>query len=314
MKKDGSEGRSRQNMLTVGICLICVVLVKPVQDKLESRVGEPEPDPDLLYFSSPTAVKRIAMGYDNLLADFYWMRAIQYYGRREEADKRPVRFKNLYTLFDITTTLDPNLMDAYHAGGIFLAEPDPIGAGQPKEALRLLNKGISMLPQEWRLRYDKGFISYLYLQDYKAAGETWLEASKLASAPYWMAGLAAMSLSKGGAIEVAIALWQRQYQEANRADVRENARNHLLSFQVARDLSTLELLVKKFRAKTGSFPGSLQELVRGQTRRYATVDPLGTPYEYDPQTGIVGLSADTKVRYLPVSETYKEQLRITNDD
>ena len=314
MKEDGSAGRSRQSMLFCGICLICVVLVKPVQDRFESRTGEPEPEPDLLYFSSPTAVKRMALGYENLLADFYWMRAIQYYGRREEADKRPVRFKNLYTLFDITTTLDPNLMDAYRAGSVFLGEPEPVGAGQPKEALKLLDKGISAHPQNWQLRYDKGFVHYLYLQDYKAAGEVWMTASKLPTAPYWMAGLAAMSLSKGGAVEVAIALWKRQYEEATRADVRENARNHLLSFQVARDLATLESLLEKFRTKTGSFPRSLQELVRGQTRRYATVDPLGTPYDYDPETGNVWLSLDTRIKYVPVQQAYKEQLRITNDE
>ena len=95
------------------------------------------------------------------------------------------------------------LMDAYRVGSIFLAEPDPVGAGQPQEALKLLDKGIRAHPQDWRLHYDKGFVYYLFLQDYKAAGETWLAASRLSSAPYWMAGLAAMSMSKGGAIEMA---------------------------------------------------------------------------------------------------------------
>lgn len=314
MKRDDSAGRFRQCMLIGALCLLCALLIKPVQDKFESRMGEPNPESDLLFFRSPAALKRIALGYENLLADFYWMRTIQYYGRRDEADKRTVRFKNLNTLLDITTTLDPNLMDAYHVGAIFLSEPDPVGAGQPQEALKLLDKGINAHPQRWELRYDKGFIYYLHLRDYRAAGETWLDAGKLPSAPYWMAGLATMSLSKGGSVEVAIALWQQQYREANRADVRENARNHLLSFQVARDLSTLETLLKIFREKTGVFPGNLQELVRGRTHKYATVDPLGTPYEYDPRTGIVGLSVDTKVRYQPVPEAYKEQLRLTVDD
>jgi hypothetical protein len=314
MNVGGSRLYSRQRMILYGICLLCVALLKPVQDKFEMRRGEPEPDPDLLYFSSPTAVKRIALGFDGLLADFYWMRSIQYYGRREEADKRTVRFKNLYTLLDITTTLDPNLKDSYRTGSMFLSEPEPIGAGQPRQALKLLDKGIAVHPQEWQLRYDKGFVYYLYLQDYKSAGETWMEASKLSTTPHWMAGLAAMSLSKGDAVDVAIALWQRQYRESDRADVRENARNHLLSFQVASDLATLEALIAKYRAKTGSFPRSLLELNRGRTRPYATVDPLGTPYDYDPETGNVWLSLDTKIKYIQVPQTYREQLRITIDE
>lgn len=306
--------QSRQTWLICGICLICAVLIKPVQDRFESRRALQEPEPDLLYFSSAAAVKNAALGYDGLLADFYWMRTIQYYGRREEAGKRPVRYKNLSTLLDITTTLDPNLMDAYRVGAIFLAEPDPVGAGQPREALALLDRGGRAHPQDWRLPYDKGFIYYTYLQDFRAAGETWLAASKLASAPHWMAGLSAMSLSKGGAIDIALALWQRQYRESDRKDIRDNALNHLLSFQVAKDLWTLESKLEKYKAAKGSFPQNLQELLRGKTGRHSTADPTGIPYDYNPQTGIVRLNPKSKIRYLKVPETYRQQLRFTNDE
>ncbi len=313
MKTDRS-GQSRQTWLIVGICLICAVLIKPLQDRCESRRAQSAQGPDLLYFSSPAAVKSVSLGYDNLISDFYWMRAIQYYGRREEADKRPVRYKNLSALLDITTTLDPHLLDVYRVGSSFLAEPDPIGAGQPHEALKLLDKGIRVFPNDWRLLYDKGFIYYWFLQDYKSAGEMWLAASKLPSAPYWTAGLAAMSMSKGGAIEIALALWQRQYQESDRKDIRENARNHLLSFQVAKDIWTLEMLLDKFRASNGTFPQSLRELARGQKHKYSTTDPSGIPYSYNPQTGGVRLNAESKIRYLKVPDAYKQQLRLTVDE
>ncbi len=306
MTKDRAEKHTRHSWFCCAVCLICALLIKPAQDHFQSRLDRNSQGPDLLFFSSPSLIKRMALGYDSLLADIYWMRAIQYYGRRDEASKRPVRYKNLATLLDVTTTLDPDLLDAYRSGSSFLAEPDPIGAGQPQEALKLLDKGIRAHPQEWRLYYSKGFVYYWFLQDYKAAGEVWLSASKIPEAPPWMPGLAAMSLSKGGAIEIAISLWQRQYEESTRENIRDNARNHLLSIQVARDLWSLEFLIEKYKSKTGAFPASLQELVRGQTRKYATADPLGTPYRYDPQTGTVRLSPDTKVHYLQIPETYKQ--------
>ena len=167
---------SRQVWIWGGIFLICAAMIKPAQDHVERRLGDPGQEPDQLYFNSPSVLKRMALSYDRLLADLYWMRVIQYYGRRDEADKRPVRYKNLATLLDITTTLDPDLMDAYRAGSIFLAEADPVGAGQPQEALKLLDKGIRTHPQEWKFWYDKGFIYYLYLQDYSRAGEAWRAA------------------------------------------------------------------------------------------------------------------------------------------
>jgi hypothetical protein len=288
-----SSGAFRRAWVCYAICLICASLIKPAQDFLESRPDRNRPDPDLLFFSSPELVKRMSLGYDALLADIYWMRAIQYYGRREEAAKRPVRYKNLAALLDVTTTLDPHLMDAYRAGSAFLSEPDPIGAGQPMEGIKLIDKGIRFHPHEWRLFFDKGFIYYIYLKDFKAAGEVWLAASRLASAPPWMESLAAITLSKGGQLEVAAYLWQRQYEQATRADVRENARNNLIGIQAIKDIRTIEMLVKEYRDKNGFFPGSLQNL---PDRNFNALDPLGAPYRYDPNTGAVGLSPESKVK------------------
>lgn len=266
---------------------------------MEARSEQYGPEPDLLFFSSPGLVQKMALGYDAIIADLYWMRTIQYYGRREEAAKRPVRYKNLATLLDITTTLNPHLMDAYRAGSAFLSEPDPIGAGQPKEAIKLLDKGIRFHPQEWRLFFDKGFVYYIYLNDFKAAGEVWLSASRMPGVPNWMESLAAVTLSKGAALEVAAYLWQRQYEESTRADVRENARNNLIGIQAEKDLRTIGALVENYWAKTGSFPLSLEELSRAQSRSFNRADPLGTPYRYDPQSGMVGLSPESKVK--PIS-------------
>jgi tetratricopeptide (TPR) repeat protein len=313
MKRFGA-GNSKHFWICCVIFLISAALLKPAQDRLERRLGDPGPEPDLLYFNSPSVLKRMALGYDRLLADFYWMRVIQYYGRRDEADKRPVRYKNLAALLDITTTLDPDLMDAYQAGTTFLAEADPVGAGQPAEALKLLEKGIRAHPQEWRLWYEKGFVYYLYLKDYPKAAESWEAGSRIANAPHFLGPLAAAAFTQGGALDVAFALWNTQYRESTRADVRENARNHILSIEVARDIWSLEFLLGKYQAKTGMLPPSLQELVRGKRHSYRTVDPLGTPYSYNPVTGAISLGAETKVKYLRLPYSYKEKFQSTIDD
>jgi hypothetical protein len=305
MMSGRSKVYSKRAWLCYGVCLICAILIVPAQDRLESRLGAFRQEPDLLYFSSPSLVKKMAFGYDGLLADFYWMRTIQYYGRRDEADKRTIRYKNLFALLDIATTLDPDLLDAYRAGSCFLAEADPVGAGQPRQAIRLLDKGIRAHPQDWRLPYDKGFVHYWFLKEYTEAGEVWKTASRLPNAPHWMASLAAMSLTKGGALEIAAALWERQRQDSGRADVRENARNHLNSICVFQDLSQLKALVEKYKEQTGAYPPSLMDLQRGQPRTLPIEDPLGTPYQYDPETGSVQLSPKSTVHYLPIPQFQK---------
>ncbi len=313
--KSGRLGNPLQRLwIFIAIFVVCALLIQPAQGFLESRTVQNNPEPDLLFFSSPQLVQRMALGYQGLIADLYWMRAIQYYGRREEAAKRKVRYKNLSTLLDITTTLDPYLLDAYRSGSSFLAEPEPIGAGQPREAIKLLNKGIHNIPKEWRLYYDKGFVYYIYLNDYKTAGDVWLAGCDVQGAPVWLKSLAATSFSKGGAMEIAISLWRRQYEESTRADIKENARNYLISIQVAKDLWSLEILLEKYQKKNGFSPSSLNELLRGRTRPYNMADPLGVPYQYDPQSGSVRLHPESTVKYLKIPENYKQELRTANPE
>ena len=280
-------------------------LVKPIQDRIDLRLHQPSKIVDILYFASPRVVKTLALGYDGLLADVYWMRAIQYYGRRDEAARRPVRYANLMALLEITTELDPDLIDAYRFGGVFLAEPEPIGAGRPDQAVQLLDRGILRHPAEWRLHFEKGFAYFWFLKDYRKAADTWLAASRLPSSPSWMEGLAAMALSKGGAVDTARALWQRQYQQAGRADVRENARNHLLSLQVDEDRWMLEFFVERHRAKLGARPARLQDLVRSRFLTSVPRDPSGTPYQYDPATGHVRLAPSSGVHYVRIPYDYR---------
>jgi hypothetical protein len=291
--------------LAVGAALA----VPPAQDRVQERMQARAPDPDILYFASPDAIKKMALGYEGLLADIYWMRAIQYYGRREESERRPVRYKNLAAMLDITSTLDPDMLDVYRAGSIFLAEPDPVGAGQPEQAVALLDKGIARHPAEWRLRLDKGFIYFWFLKDYRHAGQAWLDGSRLAAAPPWMAGLAAMALSRGGEIETAKMLWRQQLEQSERADIRENARNHLASTEVAETLWTLEFFIEKYKEKAGRPPRQLEDLVRAGFLRRVPVDPSGVPYDYEPASGYVGLAPETKVRYLKVPEEYRASFR-----
>jgi len=288
------------------LCVGAALLIQPVQDRIDAQTDHTSMDPDILYLESPHVVKAMALGYDDLVADVYWMRAIQYYGRREEAARRRVPYKNLAALLDIVTTLDPKMVDVYRVGSIFLAEPEPLGAGKPLESIRLLEKGISLLPQEWRLRYDKGFVYYIYLKDFQQAGRTWLDASRVEGAPPWMEGFAAFSLSQGGAVEMAKELWRRQLENSTRADLKENAKNHLDSIQVDEDLWTIEFFLEKYTAARGTPAAQLEDLVRAGYFRFVPKDPSGVPYRYIAATGAVNLSPQSKVHYLAPTNNYKE--------
>src|ERR1700733_13768188 len=60
---------------------------------------------------SPRAAKKLSLGYDPLLADIYWTRVVQYYGKNVGAQNAD--FSLLWPLLDVTTTLDSHLVVAY---------------------------------------------------------------------------------------------------------------------------------------------------------------------------------------------------------
>jgi hypothetical protein len=110
---------------------------------------------------------------------------------------------------------------------------------------------------------------------------------------------------KSGALQVASALAAAVL--AIHAQMSENARNHLISFQVAQESGPESLVIVQ---NLNDFSSSLEKLAQGQAHKYSIADPLGTPYQYDFQTGTVQLSPKTKVRYLKIPEIYKNSLPI----
>ena len=80
---------------------------------------------DVLFISSPRVLKRLSLGYDGLLADVYWTRAVQYFGGH--LAQGVSHFELLAPLLEITTTLYPHLLVAYQFGGNFLAPAPPNG-------------------------------------------------------------------------------------------------------------------------------------------------------------------------------------------
>ena len=129
-----------------------------------------------LLLRSGAALKKLSLGYDSLLADIYWTRAVQYYGTR--VGTPGANFDLLWPLLDITTTLDPKLIVAYRFGAIFLSEPGMAGPGRTDLAVELVKRGIAANPDEWHLGTDLGFLYYWRMKDYPDAAAAYFAASK----------------------------------------------------------------------------------------------------------------------------------------
>jgi len=232
---------------------------------------------EFLYISSPKAVKQLSLGYEGLLADIYWTRAVQYYGGMHHAGGGT--FKLLWPLLNITTQLDPHLMPAYQYGATFLTEKPPAGPGMPQQAIELMKYGIQNNPDDWHLYYNLGFIYYMELKDYSSAAAVFTEGSTKPKAHPFMKVLAAQSAQRGGNAQTAALLWETMFETTRDKYIRENAMWHLRALKVDQDVAKLEELVGVYRQKYGRLPANLVEMVRAGLLPGMPLDPLGNPYK-----------------------------------
>jgi tetratricopeptide (TPR) repeat protein len=235
----------------------------------------------VLYVASPRVIKRLSLGYDGLLADIYWTRAVQYFGMRHFLGSS--QYPLLGPLLAITTVLDPHLTVAYEFGATFLAPQPPHGAGMPQQAVQLAEYGIRNNPNDWKIYYDLGFICYMELKDYAKAADAFARGAKVPNAHPFLRVMAAQMAQHAGEIQMARMLWVTAYQSTQDRDIRANAAAHLLALQVDEDVTNLEKLVSLYREKTGHWPSGFSELEAAGMLRALPVDPRGHLYLLAPE-------------------------------
>jgi tetratricopeptide (TPR) repeat protein len=183
---------------------------------------------------------------------------------------------------------------AYPFGSFFLSQPAPRGAGQPDEAVALLQYGIRNNPDEWRLWHYLGFLYYWELQDYPKAVDAYQEGARHPKALPFMKVMAATILEKGGSRETSRFLWEEVYRSSQDPTIRANALAHLQGLKANQDIEELERLARQFRDQTGTWPASMRDLVTGGLLAGLPVDPTGVPYHMGPE-GKVQLDSESTV-------------------
>jgi len=248
-----------------------------LQQRIDVQQAATEVEDDQVMLRSSRLVKSLSLEYAPLLADIYWTRVVQYFGNKHAGKDPDLRL--LWPLLDITTTLDPNLLPAYHFGGMFLSDAPPRGAGRPDLAAQLVQRGIAANPDKWRLYYDLGFIYYFDMKDYRKAADAFYEGSKNPAALVWMKVMAARIAAEGDSPATSIFLWQDVYNTTKDPNVKENALNHLQLLRAQEDCKQIDALADEYQKRYGRRPARLQELIQAGLLRSAPVDALGYPYE-----------------------------------
>ncbi|MBZ5570494.1 MAG: hypothetical protein LAO09_01275 [Acidobacteriia bacterium] len=260
----------------LAVCMLASVLILRRLDHMRRGATLQE----VLYLSSPKVLKRLSLGYDGLLADIYWTRAVQYFGGKHFAGAQS--YDLLAPLLEITTALDPHLTVAYEFGANFLAPKPPNGAGMPERAIQLAEYGIRSNPDDWHLYYNLGFIYYMELRDYSHAADAFARGAAVPSAHPFLRIMAAQMAQHSGERRMAQMMWATTYQSTQDPNVRANAVTHLRALQVDEDVTNLERLVSRYREQAGHLPSSFSDLQAVDLLAAIPTDPTGHTYKLMP--------------------------------
>lgn len=288
---------SYKTLILIGIILFGFVAIFGLSNFLKSNnpeISEDYADADLSLQGK--RLKGYLLGAEGLVADWYWMRSLQYIGNKIQNSKEEViNIEDLTSLnprllkpyLDNATALDPQFMTAYSYGAVVLPAIDS------NEAIKFIEKGIENNPDDWRLYQHLGFI-YWRNKNYSKAAETYEKGSKIKGAPPFFKAMQAKMKDKGGSRETARQIYQQMFDEAKDSYTKEAAKLRLLELDSQDEQEAVNKVLYEFKNKKERCVNNLQEILpllrnvklpREKDFRVDEknnlVDPTGIPYLLD---------------------------------
>ncbi|MDT5268914.1 MAG: hypothetical protein QOH49_1100 [Acidobacteriota bacterium] len=266
----------------------------------------PAEDPFASYeepYLKPETARRMSLAFNGLAADWYWLRSLQYVGRKVGAyrgaftldDMRALNMRNLGELLEQSTALDPQFMAAYEFGAVVLPSIDR------DAAVRLVERGIQANPQEWRLYHHLGYIHW-QAGRFREASEAYEAGARQPGAPAWMNVMAAQMNVQGGSRAVAREMYRRMYEGAADEQVRTLAVMRLAQLESLEERERIGQVLSDFRARASRCPADWREvapLLRAARLRLdatgAPLDPSDVPYVLDAAACDVKLGDSSRI-------------------
>lgn len=253
------------------------------------RSSQLVPAEERLYVKG-VAAKRMSLAFNGIMADWYWMRALQYVGRKALTQEKlridnlsELDLKLLAPLLDTAATLDPKFMAVYEYGAVVL--PTVSDTDEDEAAIALLKKGIAANPEAWQLCQHLGYI-YWQRKDYGAASEAYGAGARLKGAPAWMKAMQASMQARGEDAQLAREIYQRMRDESDEEQVKVFAAYRLAQLDSLDERAAITRVLTDYSTRNGGrCPATWREvypLIHAAGLRTdvmgAPVDPTNYPY------------------------------------
>lgn len=312
-----SSINQKQILLPVSIIIIGYLAIFGMSKYLDdSRPPLPEGYADQDLALQGARLKGYALGFEGLIADWYWMQSLQYVGNKildnpdakiSLDDLNALNPRLLYPYLDNATTLDPRFIAPYSYGAFVLPAIDK------EQAIKISLKGIENNPGNWYLYHQLGFI-YWKTGDYKKAEEVYTKGSLIKDAPTFMTLMAANMKTEGGSRETARAIYRQIYEETSNDEIKKVLELKLLGYDSAEEREAIQKVLDGFQKQTNRCPTNWREIfplirqvrlpngssLRVESQTFAPVDPTDVAYVLFKKDERCMVDLDPKKSKLPV--------------
>ncbi|MAE97093.1 MAG: hypothetical protein CL910_20790 [Deltaproteobacteria bacterium] len=269
------------------MAMACLIGVAHAQLPPEPRHARQEG-----FLPDPAAARLASFGFDALLADFYWLQAVQIAG----GSGSPVgQSHRLGALLDLVTQLDPWVDHPYRFAALWMTDDE----AAVRKANALLHRSFEYHPDDWRNRFYLAFNHYYYLGEDAEAAAVLEPAIDLPRAPRYLGRLVARLRSQEEGLETSAAFLQELVRRAPDEYAKAGYLRALDEIETERRARILDRAQQVFRERQGRELARVEELVTvpPAVLRRLPPEPHGSVWELDGQGTIV--SAELRYRYRP---------------
>jgi hypothetical protein len=218
-----------------------------IGDAARARRARFPAEDDLLYLPKPSALKAMALGHHELVADLVFIRAIIYFGGQFYGSRD---YRWLENYLDTIVSLDPEWKTPYRWAGVAtMYDGRTITNASVMQSNHFLELGIQRFPRDWELHFMLGcnYLFELKTDDprqkvawRRKGAELVRHAALVGGGPPWVPLLAATMMREEGENEAAVRHLEEVFLSTQDEKTREEVKNRLISLHAKIDLARAE--------------------------------------------------------------------------
>jgi len=253
--------------LAVLLLALCGTIFS-LQLVIDADKGEGAAVESFMYLPDPEHLKVASLGYEELVADLLWLKAVQNMGQRQISG---LGYDWIYKALDTVTTLDPLYIAPYETGGLILT----IVADKVDLSNKLLEKGVENNPDVWQLPFYLGFNYFYYLRDFPTAARYLDQAAKIDGSPGYLPMLVSRMYIQSENAAASLCFLQAMYDRTEDERVRASLLGRMDEVKTYMVVGALQKVVDEYEKRMHRRPMDIEELVRTGIIDRAPEEPNG---------------------------------------